>query len=341
MKTTIMSILLLLLFSCLSLAQVVTEASLRFDKDFEGIDVYRKAITLPHVSLKYDFKADIKGKRSDDVFSIFYTEAIKTDKFLLEPGFIGLIGFDEDDEYFFDIYAKYQMSKNVSLSVEVGHGFGKNQAPRSYMFSRLSHDLFLLEGGLVTKKGYSSWDEISKEKYYWVGFHPANLFFAVGNNVGTTWLVASTRDFTDFGTLTFLSVDRSTGDFWMRSQVGIMEASTGFFSLKTLVDATSYLIVTPFHYKHFSPASTKGLYSIKVDARKVGQIERKEVLLGRQFGQFGQLSLGVQTEIGNGYGLAVEYFNSIAAGKITGSIELRHETMTKKLSAFMTLKYDL
>jgi len=321
-------------------AQISTETSFKADEGFTGVDVNRVSVKIPNVSSTYDLKTNINGQKVNDVFSLFYTEAVNTKNFTFEPGFIKLGDMKEDDEYFVDLFAKIKFN-NFSISAEIGQGVGEKQAPRSYFISRFSHSKVTTEIGFVTKKGYNNLEEVFQDKYYWLGYHPDNLFFALGNNINTTWAIASTRDLPDFGNLTFLSVDRKTGNFWMRSQTGILSANKGFFSLENLVSSASYLIVTPFHYKHFSPSSTKGLYSIKLDVKKVENIEKKEILFGRQFGQFGQVSLGGQNEIGNGNGFIAEYFNSIQIGKFVGSLELRYETLAKKLTGFTTLKYNL
>lgn len=160
-----------------------------------------------------------KKDKINDVLGIFVPKVIKSDDFTLDVGVIKLGDWDKGDETFLDL-TTVKKWKNISVTVEIGRGVCQINFPRDYVIARLAHSDFTIEGGLVSKKGYSNIDEFAKDKYYWAAYHPKNIFAAVGSEISRTWLLAGTRDLKNFGNLTVANYDRENKNFWFRSQCG-------------------------------------------------------------------------------------------------------------------------
>ncbi len=224
--------------------------------------------------------------------------------------------------------------------VEVGRGINSQTGPRDYIITRLSHDLVTTEVGLLSSHNYSNFDEFATYKYYWLAVHPKYIFAAVGNEVDRTWAIVGSKDLSDFGNLSFANHDRKTQDFWFRTQFGFGQVNQGFFCLDNYLTAASYLIVPPFFYKHFSPVSTKGDYGLKFDGKKVGSVEKYELAISKKFGKLGQLAVGYQRQVPSTNGVTIEYYKDASLGQFNTSVELRYESIYKRLSGFITASYQ-
>lgn len=345
MKNTILSIVtgLIVLFSSTLQSQVklLTETTSRFDKNDNTVITQRAELTLSkHLFFKYDYNNNLKGKSVADVGMICFTEAVSTKNFLFEPSIITLGDpGNREMETFVDLYSKFT-HKHFSFSVDFGIGYSPITAPRYFVLHRFSSKYVTAEGGFVSKHGPKTAAEMADSKYGWIAFHPKHFYLAVGNEIKTSWFFAGTKEMKNFGTFSFTSVNRENDDFWFRSQTGFIDVNQKFFSLDNYIVGTSYLTIPPFFYKHFSPISTKGLWSFKVDMKRSGSVERKEVIVGHQFGSYGQVAIGFQNQLSDGNGAVLEYFNSITSGGFSSSVELKYETLLKRVSAFIVASYQ-
>ncbi len=345
MKNTILSIVIgfIVVFSSTLQSQVklLTESTARFDKVDNTILTQRIELTMSkHVFMKYDFNNNLHGKTVADVGMVSFTNAISTKSFLFEPSIITLgdLG-NREMETFVDLYSKFT-HKNFSFSVDFGIGYSPITAPRYFVLHRFSSKYVTVEGGFVSKNGPKTVAEMADSKYGWIAFHPKHFYLAVGNEIKTSWFFAGTKEMKDFGNFSFASFNRTNDDFWFRSQTGLLDVNQKFFCQDNYIVGTSYLTIPPFFYKHFSPISTKGLWSFKVDMKRSGSVERKEVIIGHQFGSYGQVAIGFQNQLSDGNGAVLEYFNSITSGAFSSSVELKYETLLKRVSAFVVASYQ-
>lgn len=318
--------------------KIQSETQAQLNDDYSGINIERIQLSSNVVNFKYDNKVNVHDKKTNDIASVFSNGLVKTKDFSFDFGYIGVLDYGQSDEHFLDVYAKKQF-KNISVSLELGRGVGEKQKPRDYFISRIAHQHFTIEVGALSKNGYENLSGFLENKYYWGALHNEHYFVALGNEITRTWALASTKGFKDFGNFTFGNYDRANGDYWVRSQVGVMDVNQEFFSQDNCLTSASYLIVPTFHYIWFSPMSTKGAYTFRVDAKKTGGIEKKDLMFGKQFGQAGQLAIGVQNQIGNGNGVVAEYYNSVSIGQLLVLISLRYESLGNIGTAFLRTGY--
>lgn len=85
--------------------------------------------------------------------------------------------------------------------------------------------------------------------------------------------------------------------------------------------------------------STKGLYALKLDGKKVGKFETYEISLGRQFGKYGQICVGLNNENfkGDRIGAVVEYYKEFSLKNFKAIAELRYEQLTGRFYGYITL----
>lgn len=323
-----------------------TETTINADKESNRIDVQRFLFNSAPLNVRYDFKLNRNGKTVNDLITVNVPKVIETKKFSLDLTGIKLGDKHSESEYFGDISAEIKIDSKSKFLCSFGAGFGPSQSPRIYGIGRYSLENVTLEAGVVSKKGFHNFDELTQDRYAWGAYHNEHIFVALGTEITRTWFLTGTKNFKDFGMFTLCDFDRASDDFWIRSQVGYKNANQAFFCQENYLVATSYLIVPPFPYLHFGPISTKAeLLSFKVDISKKKANERIELIAGTQFGSIGQFALGFVGErithqpiLG---GVSMEYFNSLTIGKFKASVELHYEPRTSKGSGFITTGYTL
>lgn len=344
MKEIVKILVLLTLLASSSWAQfssLRTETTFQRDRVSKGISVNRFQAGGV-VNIKYDLKRDLLGRKVvDDVLGIFAPNVIESNGYFLTPGIIKLGDWKKSDEVIGDLQITKDFN-DLRLSLELGAGFRSTSAPRNFAVLRVSQDLFTLEGSFLSRYGYKTINELTDKKFYWLAFHPNDFFVSVGSEVDRTWILTGTKGLNSFGNLTLLNVDRTNKNFWFRSQTGFGEINQKFFCQDLYILATSYLVVPPFFYLHFSPISTKGTYAFKVDGRRTGEYEKWEVIGAHQLGSIGQVALGWQTDINKENGVVVEYYNSFPLSDVFNlSLELKYEKITNCLSGFLTSNYEI
>ncbi|MFA5024428.1 MAG: hypothetical protein WC523_05750 [Patescibacteria group bacterium] len=318
-----------------------TETTLCYDKSQGGIPLNRLEIQHPQFNIKYDYKVDlINNAPVNDVFGIFFPKIINKKNFKLGGALIKLGDWNQNDQIIFDITAEKKF-KHLLISWEVGRVIGVKTQPWDFIISRISHRLFTVEGAIFSPDWFLA--PSSKKLYGWVAYHPRHFFLAVGNEISRNWFIVGTKNYQRFGNFTFMNYDRDNGNFWFRSQFGFKNVNQKFFSQENYLIAASYLIVPPFFYRHFSPMSTKGLYALKLDGKRVGKLETYEVSIGRQFGRYGQICLGINNEnfLPNRIGWIVEYYKEFCLKNFQAITELRYEQLTGRFYGYITLVYQL
>jgi len=339
-KNLINFLVLVSIITVNSFAQILkTETAFQHDDAISGISVNRFQIDGP-VNLKYDFKKDLTNqKKVDDVLGIFVPNIIESNGFSFTPGLIKLGDWEKNDEVIVDLQIANTF-KEFSISAEYGIGFRNNSAPRNFGVVRLSHPMITIEGAFMSKYGYKNIAELTEKKFYWIAVHPEKFFIAIGNEVSRNWFLVGTKNYNNFGNMTFGNIDRNNNNFWVRSQFGFGDINKNFFSQENYIVASSYLMAPPFFYIHFSPISTKGTYGFKVDVQRVGEYEKWEALFARQFGQVGQIALGWQKNNLEKSGPIIEYYNSLNINNFFQfSLELKYEEIYNRLSGYICCNY--
>lgn len=222
MKKAIFAIIITLCFGLnevMAQVSILSETSISINNQFQGIEVNRLQVDIPHVFVKYDYKTNVNGKKVSDVLGIFATKTINSKNFTFEPGVVKLGDIEGEGEYFLDLFTESRF-KDFSVQIDVGRGMSKSTKPRDYIISRFSHNVVTAEVGIVSKNGYRNLKQFVSDKYYWVAFHPFSLFIALGNEVNRTWGFFGTQGFNNIGNFTFANWDRTNGNFWFRSQWG-------------------------------------------------------------------------------------------------------------------------
>lgn len=317
------------------------ETTLTYDRFQGGIPLNRLEIQNSSFGIKYDYKVDLTNcAPANDVFGVFFPKIINREKFKLSGALIKLGDWKQNDQIIFDITAEKKF-KHFLVSWEIGRAISAKTQPWDYVMSRIGHRLFTIEGGLLSPDYLFA--PSSKKLYGWIAYHPKHFFLAAGNEISRNWFIFGTKKYANFGNLSFMNYDRDNGNFWFRSQFGFQNVNQAFFSQENYIIAASYLIVPPFFYKHFSPLSTKGKYSLKFDGKRIGKLESYEVSVGRQFGKYGQIAIGANNENfkPEKFGLILEYYKEFTLKNFKASAELRYEQLSSKFYGFITLAYQL
>ncbi len=315
------------------------ETTLCYDKLQGGIPLNRLEITNPTFSLKYDYKVDLtSGKPVNDVFGICFPKIIDKKTFSLDVSIIKLGDWNKSDQTILDLLATKKIG-SVNITLEIGRAIGVETKPWDFIVSRAAHHLFTVEGGILSPDPLFAPSQ--KKLYGWVAYHPKHLFIATGNEISRNWLLFGTKKYANFGNFSFFNYDRDNGNFWFRSQFGFQSVNQNFFAQDNYIVAASYLIVPPFFYKHFSPMSTKGKYALKLDGKRVGKLETYEISVGRQFGQYGQVAVGINNENfkSERVGLILEYYKEFKLKNFKASAELRYEQLSAKFYGYIVLAY--
>jgi hypothetical protein len=181
--------------------------------------------------------------------------------------------------------------------------------------------------------------------YTWLAYHPEHLFVSLGlqyNQRRQYWGMFGTKNFEKFGNFTFLNYQPESGNFWFRSQAGFGEIDQSFFSQDLYIFASSYLIVPAFFFQHFSPISSKGSYSLKLDGRRTNGVHNYELIMGKKVGNdFVRMAVGVNSEYRDNLRLApsIELYKDWKGGNGRIIVELRYDLLYKNLNAYLVVRY--
>lgn len=336
-----------ILFAILLASQVVaqttvsTEAGFQYNEKCKSGDFMRVKTAMPFGTFTADWQVNVNGQKKNDVVSFFSADVLKSKNVDLYFGAIKLGDHDRNDEGFGDITATYNFDKTNSITAEYGIGFS-NQKHRDYVLLAAQTSFCRVVASTFSTNGYENIDEFLKYKYGYVAVFPEHFYVALGKETDRTIAFFGTRNYKKFGNFSFLQYDAVTGNCWIRAQSAFgSQINQNFFNLENYILSTNFIGGLMFHQVHFGPTSTKGEWATKIDFRKAGGLEKKEFLLARQFGSYGQVGIGFQNLLSQGNGFTAEYFNTVKIGKVSGSLEFRYESNQNLLSGFITASLSL
>ncbi len=318
----IISVSLICLAQTIKAQSVNLESSVIADSTKTQISIQRVEITTKFASLKYDYKAG-----GDDVFGIKVPK-IWSNRTASLSGMVVKIGDgDSKDRFVADIWGNKQFG-SLSTMLEVGRIVDKNNIPTDYAGARLSFNDLTAEFYALTYHPISTGIASKDALYGWVAYHPTHAFIAVGKQDGQDWAFLGTRNLENFGNFNFVNY-QPNGNFWFKSQAGFGHINQKFFAQENYLDATSYLVVPVFFYKHFSPICVKGDYSLKFEGRRIGKTETYEMMFGKKIGD-DWLRFAV--------GLNSEHRTNL---RTSPSFELYKDWQTKSSQCIFEMRYDL
>ncbi len=319
---------------------ITSESTVKIDSTDHGLPVQKLEASTKFGRIRYDYKAN--GK---DIFGIVVPKIVGDSITSMGGALVKMGDGNRNDQFVVDLWAshKWGKSRRFSSSLEMGRVFSPAARPWDFVLGRLSYGPITTEAGIVTSKPISEGISDKDAIYAWIAFHPKHAFVAVGKEIDRYWAFVGTKNLKRFGNLTFANYDIKTGNFWFRSQTGLGEINQKFFCQDLYVEATSYLVVPPFFYKHFSPLTTKGTYSIRLDGKRVGKTENYELMAGHIIGQnVLQVAIGLNSQHKDGdWKLApsLEVFKNWDLKKFQASTELRYDLLYQAFSAYLIIKY--
>ncbi len=313
------------------------ESTIKIDTSASQVLIQRIEIITKEVIIKYDYKA----KDRDVIGLIFPT--IWSDSTTTISGMAVKMGDgDRSDQYVADLWVTKQFGQFKTM-LEVGRLVSLESIPWDYAGTRLSYGNFTVEAYAM---GYHPVTEkLGKNDSYfgWVAFHPQHAFVGVGQQDNGYWAFAGTRNLKDFGSLSFLNYNKANGNFWFRSQSAFGEVNQNFYSLDTYIDATSYMVVPIFFYKHFSPIASKGNLAIKVDGRRTNGIQNWELIGSKKIGNdWVRLAAGINSEFKEDkmrYAPSFELYKAFTKPYGKFIAELRYDLLYNTFSAYLIVKY--
>lgn len=318
-----------------------SETTICYDKSQGGIPLNRIEIRNPLFDVKYDYRVDLaNGSAANDVFGIYLPKIIKGKTWSLDGALIKQGDWNRDDQLIIDLVLKKAYGP-IGVSLELGRGIGIKNIPWDFTVSRISSRWFTIEGAIFSPDFLFAPSQ--KKLYGWIAYHPKHFFLAAGNEISRNWFLFGTKNYKRFGNFTFMNYDRDNGNFWFRSQFGFQKINQKFYSQENYLISANYLMIPCFFYRHFSPMSTKGLYALKFDGKRVGKLETYEVSIGRQFGRYGQICVGINNEnfLPNRIGWIAEYYKEFCLKNFQAIAELRYEQLTGRFYEYITLAYQL
>ncbi|MDD3285325.1 MAG: hypothetical protein PHG95_01685 [Patescibacteria group bacterium] len=305
------------------------------------LGVLKTEVQTSIANFRYDYKAT-----ASDVLGVTFPK-IWSDSITKISGMVVKIGDEINNQFAFDGWVTSKINR-FSVMGEVGRMIGKNQIPWDYVGMRVANKWFTAEAyGLGYHPVHSSWDN-GGVVYAWAAYHPEHLFVSAGVQVGRDyeqyWGFVGTKNIGRFGNFSFVNYDVKTGNFWFRTQSGFGEINDKFFCQDLYIEATSYMVVPIFFYKHFSPISTKGTYALKIDGRRVGNVDNYELIISKNINH-GWLAVatGINSELIDGewrFAPSLEAYkcwNTKDRGSLI--VEFRYDVLYKTASAYLVVRY--
>ncbi len=312
------------------------ESTVKIDTNVSEVSVQRLEVVAEKWNLKYDYKkygADVLGLTLPDLYSDSTTTV---SAMLVKMG-----DNNNKDQYIADVWATKQYG-DYSVLLEVGRMISPAAVPWDYAGTRVANRLFTAE---VYALGYHSFHEQwNKEDALmaWVAFHPKHAFVSLGVSDDQYWAFAGTKNLKHFGSFTFLNW-KPNGDYWFRSQAGFGEINQGFFSQELYIEATSYMVVPIFFYKHFSPISTKGTYAVKFDSRRTGSLTNHELIMSKKIGTNNlAAAIGINGEQQGSnlrFAPSFEVYKDFKTEHGRIILELRYDLLYNAFSAYTIVKF--
>lgn len=297
-------------------------------------------LSTSFLRFRYDFKAG-----APDVGGIMFPKIIGDSNGVIGGVLMKVGDFNRHDQYIVDVWANRKWGKNHKFytGIEIGRIFCAESRPWDYLITKLSYGPFTVEAGILAFHPVTTMVNSKDATYAWAAYHPKHAFIALGKQIDTYWAFVGTKNLTGFGNLTFANYDLKTGNFWFKSQTGIGEINQAFFNQDLYVEATSYLVIPAFYYKHFSPLTTKGTFSIKLEGRRVRDIQNYEIMAGHIIGNdILQIGVGLNSEYKDKLKIApvIELYKSWQFKSLRGSVELRYDLLYQALNAYTIIKIN-
>lgn len=324
MKKIIAIILLIFYSSYLKGQSVNSESTIKVSDGGTILSVQRTEIIMPTFSLRYDYKLN-----GDDMLGLIIPK-LWSDSTANLSAMIVKIGDGKTDNLAFDLLLSKKFGK-LTTRLNLSRLVSFSNPPSNNIGVRLSYKNFTVEA-------YS----VNKRPHFWAAYHPKYAFISLGKQDKQYWGYLGTKNLSRFGVLTFANYQPETKNFWFKSQSGFGEINQKFFCQENYIVAANYLTIPLFYYLHLSPLVAKGTYTLKVEGRKIANIQNYELMFGKQLGgtSFG-LAAGVNSEINNDLKIAPSFELYKVYKSTFGQCiaELRYDHLYKLFSAYLIVRY--
>ncbi len=313
------------------------ESTIKIDTSASQVLIQRLEFTTKQVVLKYDYKANDR-----DVIGLIFP-TIWSDSTTSISGMAVKMGDgNRSDQYIADLWVNKQFGQFRAM-LEVGRIVSFEAAPWDFAGTRLSYGNFTVEAYAMGYHPVTEKFNKSDSYFGWVAYHPKHAFVALGQQDNGLWAFAGTRNLKDFGSLSFLNYNKENGNFWFRSQSAFGEVNQNFYDLNTYIDATSYMVVPIFFYKHFSPIAAKGNLAVKVDGRRTNGVQNWELIGSKKIGNdWVRLAAGINSEFKDDkvrYAPSFELYKAFNKPYGKFIAEVRYDFLYNTFSAYLIVKY--
>ena len=307
-----------------------------------GIPLHRTVVETKPITVKYD-KTTALGNGADpvDVEAIFLNDLFSNDNTNVGAYMINVGNFNRNDEQFFGAWMSKKYD-DITATLEAGKGSRATGSPREFAIGYFRSPIF--SGDIAYFAQGSTFGKNEIKKYAWGAYHDKHAYVGAGRNVKINLGLLGLKGFDDFGSFTYAIRDEKTGDVRIRSQTAARNVNKSFFNSGLFNVAANYFTLPAFFTRHFSPLSTKGDLTLKLEYKKSGATgaEEREVLLGTNQTPV-QISLGINNEKKNNTsvsGLAVELYKDFNIAGIKGDVEVRYNARTKDLQTYVKAAYE-
>lgn len=333
-----------LAFGCRANAQtkLSTETQIIDNKVGLGLPLQRTTIESKPLTLKYD-KTSAMGNNADpaDVGAIFIDDIALGNNTTGGAYIMNCGNFDGKDEIFPGIWVKKKFN-DIIATLEAGKGVRSTGSPREYAIFYFRSPT--ISGDAAYFAQGSTFGKNDIWKYGWLTYHDKYIYAGAGRNVKKNLGFLGLKGFDDFGTFTYAMRDEVTGNVNIRSQTAAGNVNKFFFNNGLFDIAANYLTLPAFFTKHFSPLSTKGNVSLKLEYKRVPSAgtEEKEILVGTNQLPI-QISLGINSEKKNNHsvsGFVTELYKEFSIAGIKGDVEIRYNSRAKDLQAYVKAGYE-
>ncbi len=312
------------------------ESSIISNKDMDGILMQRIETGNDDWTLRYDYNSKLNfDKKPANVGMLSLNSLYDKNNINVGAEVFQVGNLDGKDTWFVDAWASKKYKK-TSFMIDAGLGFPSTKYLQTYAIASFNHPKTTIKGAFYNVS--------SKEtRYYgYISYHNHNIYASVGNKINTGFAIAGTYGFKSFGNMTFGTLDRKTGDIWIKSQTAIDNVNQKFYSAETFDLASDILSMPMFQPIHLNPVSTKGNYALKLEYKysETRKSHETEVMLATKKIPFIELGVGVNTEYKENCtnsSFALELFKEVRFGKFSGSAEARYNHRTKTGTAYIKM----
>lgn len=324
--------------------KIAAETSIVSNKDMDGILMQRLETGNDAWTFKYDYHPKL-GFDTKPVNAGMLSLNKLYDKKDFTIGIEGFqVGnFNGKDTWFVDAWGTKKY-KDLSFMLDLGLGFPSDGYVQTYAIATFKHPKTTISGAFYKV------DPEEMRYYGYAAYHDHNIYGVIGNKINTGFAMAGIYDLEHFGSLTFGTFDRKSGNIWIKSQTAVGEVNNGFYSVQTFDLASDILSMPMFLPVHLNPLSTKGDYALKLEYKRSAdkKTHETEMMVSTDKIPFIQLGVGLNTEYSCGRSIsdvAIEVFKEQAfkvAGKdMKYSIESRYNNRTHELTGYIKFSYAI